>query len=92
MSKARAKRLIGRVVMGEAMVTAALFDDATWDVSKDGEPIPAMAEALAARYADTYRGPQDGQFGRRILADLAERSNGTLVLEDEDRTSGNVVS
>jgi hypothetical protein len=84
MSDVPAKRLIGRVVWGDTMTTAALFDDGTWEATIDGKPIPIITASLMARFADAYRGPQDGRFGRKILHELAAEMDGTLALEDED--------
>jgi hypothetical protein len=77
-------RRVGRVVWGDAMITAALYADRTWEVTVDGEALPALAASLTALYDDSYEGPQDGPYGRKILAELAAAKNGTLVLDDDD--------
>jgi hypothetical protein len=78
-------RSIGTVTYASGGIVAELFSDRTWHFTIAGKPSPAMARLLAARYLDHYRGPQDGNYGERILQDYAATTNGTLVLRPQPR-------
>jgi hypothetical protein len=67
---------IGRVVLADGEPFAILRGDRAWECPGR----PGLAEMLSVQYRDAYRGPSDGRYGPRILAELAANVGGLVVL------------
>jgi len=74
---------IGRVVWGDPQRIASLFSDGSWTFTIAGEPVPAMALGLRGMFLDEYAGPSDGFYGHKMLAELAEKNDGAVILDDQ---------
>lgn len=77
---------LGSVTWSASPVVAELFARDSWRVTIGGADDPELASSLAELYRDAYRGPADGAYGYRILADLAATTGGVLAWAVPPRT------
>jgi len=68
--------MIGRLIFPSGIV-ATLFEDGHWECPEE----PMLARSLRSLYEDHYRGPSDGQYGHRLLAEAARDHGATFTLE-----------
>lgn len=83
---------IGWVLYGGGSILAELIDTNQWRVHVGQKRDAALEKGLAVLYADAYRGPQDGLYGRGILQDLAKRMDGTWFFTPQPPTPGDAAA
>jgi hypothetical protein len=70
---------IGFVSYANGAILAELLGRDEWRVTVNGVDNPVLARTFAARFADHYKGPQDGYYGQLILNELAAIVGGVAV-------------
>ncbi len=71
---------IGSVTWPDGGTVATLRVDGSWSVPGS----EWMESCLKLALSDDYQGPQDGPFGPKALADLAEQVGGTATVRPMD--------
>lgn len=69
---------IGYVTWGES-IRAELLGRDSWKFTIGDEERPDLAGHLTILYLDHYQGPSDGEYGHRILRELASKVDGEMT-------------
>jgi hypothetical protein len=74
---------IGTVLYDETATLAKLWPGGKWTVERLGQLDAAAGESLTRYYRNEY-GPSDGNPALLALHDLTDRTNGSLMINDDE--------